>query len=185
MRAILVLSFFCMLTLHTNAQNRFSSRFSEGSGFFKNQTPSIELKDSTDKTILIFKKDGMGFYDKQFVFKKQNKAVSLIDKVTNTSVGTMSKNFRSFSFSGNDYKLSKKKRKGYNFVIRDTNGNIVSFVKYSIFKDECGIEICNKKDVDILPFVFLTTLNEINNGKAEMYLLNFGVFNDILFSEAR
>lgn len=180
MRTILILSIFVVLAFNANAQNKFKSTFPEGTRFFKNSNPSIELKDSEDKTILIFKKDGLEFNRTYYVFEKQKKTIALNDKIKGSSLGSISRNFRSFSFGGNDYKLSKKNRNGYNFVINDANGNPISMVKYSIFKDECTIEISNTKDMGLLPFVFLTTLNAINNNKAEMYLVyctNFLVQN--------
>lgn len=166
MRTILIISVFLGLTLQAKAQSTFKGSFTSVSGSYNKPAKTIELKDSIGNSILIFNKEGIVIYNKKYNFIRYKKYFFLTDSLTKDCIGAMKyRNSRSFSFDGNDYKLSKRKRNGYNFVIIDNYKNPVSFVKFKTDKTGCSIEIYNKGNDNILPFVFLVTIGEFINNK--------------------
>ena len=174
MKNLLFLSVCLILSIQTNAQNLFTASFVAENNFFKN-SKSIELKDVDNNVVLTYNTDGLSFDNQNYVVNKDKNSIIVSNSSTKENLGVIKKNFRSFTFDNNSFKLSKKGRGNYNFTIKDNENNIVAFAKYELIRDEIKIEINNGNNANILPFVFLITLNEINNYRESLNLMIFTI----------
>jgi|GEM_PF-1896791 len=172
MRIIAIVSICLTLTLQAKSQSVFKSSFADEANFL-NPSKTIELIDSIGKSILTYNKEGLVFKNKKYHFIRHKRNIYLTDSFATNSIGSIRRSMRSFSFDGNEYRISKRGRSGYNFVIRDKSNNIISFVKFSTIKNVNNIEILHIGNYNLLPFVFLVTLGELNNHKGLMNLVFF------------
>ena len=180
MRIILIISVCLALTLQAKAQSTIKGSFSKEDDFLNNPSKVIELKDSIWKCVLLYNKHRLIFNDNVYLFTSYKNNILLTDSLTKNNIGSIKKSFRSFSFEGNDYKFSKKNRKGYNFVIRDKSNNLISRVKYAEVKNGYSIEICNNENDNLLPFVFLVALGYITADDAAIKLMYFIIATNIM-----
>jgi len=172
MRIIAIVSICLTLTLQAKTQSVFKSSFAVEADFL-NPSKTIELIDSIGKSILTYNKDGLVFDNKKYHLIRHKRNIYLTDSLKKDSIGSIKRRMRSFSVDGIDYRISKRGRGGYNFVIKDKSNNIISFVKFSTIKNVNNIEILHKGNYNLLPFVFLVTLGELIKHKEWMRYLSF------------
>ncbi len=178
MKIIKIISICFIFAIQTNAQNLFTASFSAENNFFKN-SKSIELRDINKNVVLTYSTDGLSFNNQNYDVNKDKNAIIIANSSTKENLGFIKKNFRSFTIDSNGFKLSKKGRDNYNFTIKDSKNNIVAFVKYEMIRDEFKIQINNGDKDNILPFVFLITLNEINNYRESLNLMIFTILTAV------
>lgn len=161
----LVMFFIFYVTISTpvKSQNLFNGSFSTGNEPLNKTSVLVELKDSTNNIVLSYSKRRFVCGGKVYLLMPYENKLAVIDSLSGIRVGLMSKSFRSFSVGDFKYKLSKRGRAAYNFVVKSNKDDIISWVKYAQTKNGWEYKIVTNGDENLLPFVFLVAINEIKN----------------------
>ena len=154
------------ISVQVKAQSLFKGSFSTQNDPLNKTSELIELKDSTNNIVLSYSKRRFVFGGKVYLLTPYENKLAVIDSLSGARVGLMSKSLRSFSVGGFKYKLSKRGRAAYNFVVRSNKDDIISWVKYTQTKNGWEYKIVTNGDENLLPFVFLVSISEMKNIQA-------------------
>ena len=154
------------LSAQVKAQSLFKGSFTTQNDPLNKTSELIELKDSINNIVLSYSKRRFVYGGKVYLLTPYENKLAVIDSLSGARVGLMSKSLRSFSVGDFKYKLSKRGRAAYNFVVRSSKDDIISWVKYTQTKNRWEYKIVTNGDESLLPFVFLVAISEMKNIQA-------------------
>ncbi len=154
------------ISVQVKAQGLFKGSFSTKNDPLNKTSELIELKDSTNNIVLSYSKRRFVFGGKVYLLTPYENKLAVTDSLSGIRVGLISRSFRSFSVGDFKYKLSKRGRASYNFVVRSNKDDIISWVKYTQTKNGWEYKIVTSGDENLLPFVFLVSISEMKNIQA-------------------
>jgi len=163
MKPLAIILICISIVVQVKAQSLFKGSFTTQNDPLNKTSELIELKDSINNIVLSYSKRRFVYGGKVYLLTPYENKLAVIDSLSGARVGLISRSFRSFSVGDFKYKLSKRGRAAYNFVVRSSKDNIISWVKYTQTKNGWEYKIVTNGDENLLPFVFLVSISEIKN----------------------